>query len=94
MSAFLAPRSRTRIAVPSIDETPDALALVERGEECLRALGFRVFRVRYVAGPPVAAKVQIAPDEMPALATREPAIREQLAAAGFSAVEIDPAGYR
>jgi len=74
--------------------TTDALALVERGEECLRALGFRVFRVRYLAGPPVSAKVQIAPDEMPALAGCETVLRDQLMAAGFSAVEIDPAGYR
>src|SRR6185295_6128997 len=28
--------------------TPDALSMVERGEEHLRALGFRIFRVRHI----------------------------------------------
>lgn len=74
--------------------TADALSLVERGEEFLHAEGFRVFRVRYVAGPPVRARVQIAPDEMDGLAGREGALEAGLLAAGFEGVEFDRAGYR
>lgn len=74
--------------------TGEALAMVEAGEASVRALGFRVFRVRYLPGPPPAALVQIAPDEMPDLSGREPALRAGLAAAGFASVGIDPAGYR
>ena len=46
--------------------TREALGLVERGEETVRSLGFRVFRVRYLA--PSGARVQIAPEEMHSLA--------------------------
>jgi len=74
--------------------TADALSLVERGEEFLHAEGFRVFRVRYVAGPPVRARVQIAPDEMASLAGREDALEAGLLEAGFEGVEFDRAGYR
>ena len=76
--------------------TVDALAMVERGEECLRQLGFRIFRVRHLAPPAGAprAKVQIAPAEF----ERLPAVREELLAgllaAGYAGVEIDPEGYR
>ena len=42
--------------------TREALGLIERGEETVRSLGFRVFRVRYLA--PSGARVQIAPEEM------------------------------
>jgi uncharacterized protein len=74
--------------------TPDALSLVERGEEFLHAEGFRIFRVRYVAGPPVRARVQIAPAEMAGLAGREDALTAGLLEAGFEGVEFDRAGYR
>ncbi len=74
--------------------TRDALALVERGEAFLRAMGFRVFRVRYVAGTPAGAKVQIAPEEMTTLAGREILLTQGLIDAGFGSVEIDPGGYR
>lgn len=74
--------------------TRDALALVERGEAFVRSLGFRVFRVRYLDGPPPAARVQIAPDEMAALPALESSLRAGLRAAGFGAVVIDPDGYR
>jgi uncharacterized protein len=74
--------------------TGEALAMIEAGEASVRALGFRVFRVRFLAGPPPSALVQIAPDEMPELASREPALRAALAAAGFASVSIDPSGYR
>lgn len=74
--------------------TREALALVERGEAAVRALGFRVFRVRYLDGATPSARVQIAPEEMPRLdALRDP-LENDLRAAGFAEVEIDPAGYR
>lgn len=74
--------------------TREALALVERGEAFVRSLGFRVFRVRYLAGETAGARVQIAPAEMPALDGLRRTLDEGLRRAGFGFVEIDPAGYR
>jgi len=74
--------------------TPDALALVEAGEAAIRALGFRVFRVRYLPGPPPAARLQVAPDEFGQLDVQRAAIGVALRTAGFSDFEIDEAGYR
>ena len=72
--------------------TREALGLIERGEEIVRSLGFRVFRVRYLA--PAGARVEIAPEEMRNLAGLDGKLREGLQSAGFGAVEIDPEGYR
>ncbi len=75
--------------------TIDALAMVERGEAAVRALGFHVFRVRHLAsddGP--SAKVQIAPSEMERLAAIQSQLEAGLVAAGYRAVEIDSQGYR
>jgi uncharacterized protein len=75
--------------------TVDALAMVERGEAAVRALGFQVFRVRHLAtdnGP--RAKVQIAPNEMDRLAATRSQLDAGLIAAGYREVEIDPQGYR
>jgi len=74
--------------------TREALTLVEQGEAVVRALGFRVFRVRYLSGEPARARVQIAPEEMPRLAALRDQIEAGLRDAGFGAVEIDPGGYR
>lgn len=75
--------------------TREALELVERGEEFIRSLGFRVFRVRYVAqSTGVRARLQIAPSEMAEIEGFRAKIEEGLVAAGFSRVEIDPDGYR
>jgi uncharacterized protein len=74
--------------------TREALSLVEKGEELVRSLGFRVFRVRYVDGPSPMARVQIAPDEMDGLPALREAVERGLLATGFDGVEIDPAGYR
>ncbi len=76
--------------------TVEALAMVERGEAHVRGLGFRIFRVRHVAESPTSARarVQIAPDEMPRLPEVATALEAGLLAAGYAAVEIDPAGYR
>jgi uncharacterized protein len=74
--------------------TREALALVEQGEAWVRSLGFHVFRVRYRDGNPPAARVQIAPGEMPRLAELRARLEGGLLATGFGAVEIDPEGYR
>lgn len=76
--------------------TIDSLAMVERGEEFVRGLGFRIFRVRHIAdaaGPPH-ARVQIAPGEMTRLPELAGQIEGGLRAVGYAGVEIDPAGYR
>jgi uncharacterized protein len=75
--------------------TTEALAMIERAEASVRKLGFRVFRVRHLAGEGAPrASVQIAPEEMPGLPGIEGQIETGILAAGYSAVEIDPAGYR
>ena len=74
--------------------TSHALSLVEHGEEFVRSLGFKIFRVRFLEGPPVTAKLQIAPSEMGRLAGQEAAIETGLKKAGFDSVVIDPDGYR
>jgi pyridinium-3,5-biscarboxylic acid mononucleotide sulfurtransferase len=73
--------------------TPERLALVERGEAALRALGFRQFRVRIHDN---LARVEISPDEKPRAFSLEMAatIAERLKAAGFAYVALDPLGYR
>jgi uncharacterized protein len=74
--------------------TTDALAMVERSEEHLRALGFRIFRVRHLAGQQTRARVQVAPEELARAQASESEITRGLLAAGYAAVELDPAGYR
>jgi uncharacterized protein len=74
--------------------TREALTLVERGEAFVRSLGFRVFRVRFIAGDPPAARVQVAPEEMGCLESQRNSLTSGLLEAGFGAVEIDPSGYR
>jgi uncharacterized protein len=76
--------------------TVDALAMVERAEEQLRSLGFRVFRVRHVVKPgvPPSALVQIAPGEIVPGSDIRKEIDRAVRKAGYAGVEIDPAGYR
>lgn len=74
--------------------TREAIELVERGEAFVRSLGFRVFRVRYVAGRPAGAIVQVAPAEGAALVSQRETLLAGLRDLGFGSVEIDPAGYR
>jgi len=86
--------------------TLGALAMIERGEEFVRSLGFKVFRVRHIArdvesGSENAgdenfpsARVQIAPDEMTRVEPFADSLVTGLRALGYRSVEIDPAGYR
>jgi pyridinium-3,5-biscarboxylic acid mononucleotide sulfurtransferase len=82
----------SRIAY-GIEVTPERLAIVEKGEEALRALGFRQFRVRYHEE---LARIEIAPDELPRALTVEMARRfvEIFKPLGFAFVTLDLEGYR
>lgn len=73
--------------------TPERLALVERGEAALRALGFRQFRVRL---HDKLARVELSPEEMPRALSPEMAalISNHLKAVGFTYVALDLEGYR
>ena len=71
-----------------------ALGMIEQAEAWVRGLGFRVFRVRHLAEGALRARVQIAPEEMARLPELSTSIEEGLIAAGYTGVEIDPAGYR
>jgi pyridinium-3,5-biscarboxylic acid mononucleotide sulfurtransferase len=73
--------------------TREALAVVERGEESLRALGFRQFRVRHHGE---IVRIEIARDELeralsPAMAAQFTAIFKAL---GFQFVTLDLEGFR
>lgn len=76
-----------------VEVTPERLALVEKGEAILRALGFRQFRVRL---HDKLARIEIAPDELPLAMKAEMAARiaAEFKAAGFLYVALDLEGYR
>jgi uncharacterized protein len=69
------------------------LRTIERAEEAIRSLGFRVCRVRHHGS---LARVEIGADEL--LRALEPAMRGRIDAAvqalGYQEVEVDPRGYR
>jgi uncharacterized protein len=73
--------------------TDEKLRTIEQAEEALRALGFRVFRVRHHDD---VARIEIARDEM--IRALEPdvaiAIVRQLKAVGYKYVSLDLQGYR
>lgn len=73
--------------------TVEALRTVEQGEEILRALGFRQFRVRH-HGETV--RIEIAPDEMPHALTPQMAadFTRAFKALGYSFVTLDLEGFR
>jgi pyridinium-3,5-biscarboxylic acid mononucleotide sulfurtransferase len=82
----------SRIAY-GIEVTPERLATVEKGEEAVRALGFRQFRVRYHEK---LVRLEIAREELvraltPEMAGKFVAIFKPL---GFSYVTLDLEGYR
>ncbi len=73
--------------------TREVLGQVERGEESLRQLGFREFRVRHHGE---LARVEISRAELPRALTMEmlDAITAALRAAGFQYVTLDCVGFR
>ena len=78
---------------PHSEVTAAKLAQIERAEDGVRALGFRVFRVRHHAQ---LARLEVGADELdraqdPAMTAR---IAAALQAAGYDEVAIDPRGYR
>lgn len=74
--------------------TREALAYVERGEAAVRALGFRVLRVRYIDGNPPGARMLAGQAELANALARTDEITTALRDAGFGPVVIDPQGYR
>ena len=73
--------------------TPEKLAMIERAEDALIALGFRVCRVRHHGE---VARVELGPDEMARAlepATRDAIVRD-LKAAGYRYITLDLQGYR
>ena len=74
--------------------TPEAVGLIEKGEAAVRSFGLCVLRVRYVAGSPPGARVQVAPEEQSALELNREEVIQKLLGCGFGFVEIDPNGYR
>jgi uncharacterized protein len=73
--------------------TREVLEQVERGEEAMRQLGFREFRVRHHGE---LARVEIARNELPRALTMEmlERITSALKGAGFHYVTLDTTGFR
>jgi uncharacterized protein len=73
--------------------TPEVLSVVEQGEEALRTLGFRQFRVRH-HGETV--RIEIAPEEMARALSAEiaAAFTRIFKALGFTYVTLDLEGFR
>jgi uncharacterized protein len=80
--------------VPYFSEvTPEKLRAIEQGEDALRALGFRVLRVRHHGE---VARIELGRDELARAVEPEiaRAIDAALRAAGFKYVALDLKGYR
>ncbi|MDA2934651.1 ATP-dependent sacrificial sulfur transferase LarE [Acidobacteria bacterium AH-259-D05] len=73
--------------------TPGRLAQVERCEQVLRHLGFRVYRVRY---HDTVARIEVASEELQKLLTEgvRDEITRRFQEAGFAYVAVDLRGYR
>jgi uncharacterized protein len=73
--------------------TIENVKTVERGEEEIKALGFRQFRVRFHGE---VVRIEIAPDELPNALNMEMAQRFTaiFKALGFKYVTLDLEGYR
>jgi uncharacterized protein len=81
--------------------TSDKLRMIERAEDVLRELGFRVCRVRHhdtrpEQGRGALARLELGRDEL--ARAFEPALRDridsELRAIGYQQITIDPQGYR
>jgi uncharacterized protein len=73
--------------------TPEALRAIERGEDALRALGFRQFRVRHHGE---IVRIEIAREELPRALTAEMATEftAVFKGLGFKFVTLDLEGFR
>jgi len=73
--------------------TPEALSVIERGEDALRALGFRQFRVRHHGD---IVRIEIAREELPRALTAAMAreLTTVFKALGFKFVTLDLEGFR
>ena len=73
--------------------TPEALSVVEQGEDALRALGFRQFRVRHHGE---IVRIEIAREEMPRALNAEMAseFSRIFRSLGFKFVTLDLEGFR
>src|SRR5271169_1509913 len=73
--------------------TPEALSVIERGEDALRAMGFRQFRVRHHGE---IVRIEIAPEELPRALTAEMASKftAVFKGLGFKFVTLDLEGFR
>jgi len=73
--------------------TPEALSVIERGEDTLRALGFRQFRVRHHGE---IVRIEIAQEELPQALTAKMAseLTTIFKALGFKFVTLDLEGFR
>jgi uncharacterized protein len=73
--------------------TPEALSVIERGEDALRTMGFRQFRVRHHGE---IVRIEIAREELPRALTAEMAatFTAQFKALGFKFVTLDLEGFR
>jgi len=73
--------------------TPAALQVVEQGEEALRQMGFRQFRVRHHGD---IVRIEIAREELPRALSSEMAVEftRIFKALGFSYVTLDLEGFR
>ncbi len=71
--------------------TLEGLGRVARGEQWLRARGFRECRVRYFGDR---ARVEVPVAELPRLGKLQPELERAFQGLGFRAVEVDPRGFR
>ncbi len=73
--------------------TPEALSVIERGEDALRALGFRQFRVRHHGD---IVRIEVAREELPRALTAEMAreFTTVFKGLGFKFVTLDLEGFR
>jgi uncharacterized protein len=76
-----------------MEVTVDKLKVIERGEDVLRALGFKVFRVRHHGD---IVRLEFGQEELPRALTMDMAERltQEFKALGFKYVTLDLEGYR
>lgn len=70
---------------------PATLAQVDRAERALKALGYRVLRVRHHGD---LGRVELAADELPRALAEPAAVRAAVLGAGYGRVEISPEPFR